>query len=133
MTDTFPNHKATFFNFTVSFRYKALQDKQKLQVTTFSELVEACKATFLLDFRLTESWGESKERGLTCQNREGGRGKGKGWKTIAFSQYSWYWFSQYSTQCFSQYSTQLSNFYEPSDSRVIILKPMKEVVEYYVL
>ena len=46
-------------------------------MTTFSELVEACKATFLLDFRLTESWGESKERGLTCQNREGGGGRGR--------------------------------------------------------
>ena len=41
---------------------------------------------------------------LTCQNR-GGEGEGEGWKNIAFSQYS----------------TQLSNFYELSDSPVILV------------
>ena len=43
---------------------EALQDKQKLQMKTFSELVEclACKAgVFFWDFWLTKSWGESKK------------------------------------------------------------------------
>ena len=34
------------------------------------------QSSLFLDFRMTESWGESNERGLTCQNREGGGGRG---------------------------------------------------------
>ena len=52
-----------------------------------------------------------------------GRGKGRGGKTLHSLNIPDIDSLKYSTQFFSQYSTQLSNFYDLSDSRVILLNP----------